>query len=96
MYFYRVVSDSCNYVVERDGKAVLMFQASMDCCEYGSVAVDRATGKSYWFSGEKRMVIFKEFVQDEQIHPTRLGSHCSPRFTANSFGVTPATTTLRA
>lgn len=69
VYFYRVASDSCDYVVEKDGKAALMFQVSMDCCEYGMVAIDRATSKSYWFAGEKRSDIFKEFVGDEQIHP---------------------------
>src|SRR5262249_19308033 len=35
VYFYRVASDSCSYVVEKDGKTVLMSRVSMDCCEYG-------------------------------------------------------------
>jgi hypothetical protein len=69
VYFYHVASDSCDYVVEKDGKPVRMSQVSNDCCEYGIVAVDRATGKSYWFRGEKTADIFKEFVRDEQIHP---------------------------
>ena len=41
----------------------------MDCCEYGMVAVDRSTAKSYWFTGEKKADIFKEFARDEQIYP---------------------------
>jgi hypothetical protein len=41
----------------------------MDCCEYGIVAVDRVTAKSYWFHGEKEADIFKEFARDEQIYP---------------------------
>lgn len=70
VYFYRVASDSCSYVVERDGKYVLMSQVSMDCCEYGIVAVDRATAKSYWFSGNaKARDTFKEFVRDEGLRP---------------------------
>lgn len=70
VYLYRVASDVCSYVVEKDGKQVLMSQASMDCCEYGIVAVDRATAKSYWFAGkEKATSIFKEFVRDEELQP---------------------------
>lgn len=69
VYFYRVASDACDYVVENDGKAVRMSQVSLDCCEYGIVAVDRATSKSYWFTGEKKANIFKEFAKYEQIHP---------------------------
>jgi hypothetical protein len=69
VYFYRVASDVCGYVVEKDGKPVQMIQASNDCCEYGNVAVDRTTAKSYWFAGEKRADIFEEFVQDEQLRP---------------------------
>lgn len=70
VYFYRVASDVCSYIVEKDGKHVLMSQASMDCCEYGIVAVDRATAKSYWFAGkEKGTEVFKEFVRDEQLQP---------------------------
>lgn len=69
VYFYRVASDVCDYVVEKDGKPVRMSQVSNDCCEYGIVAVDRAMAKSYWFTGEKKPDIFKEFARDEQIHP---------------------------
>jgi hypothetical protein len=69
VYFYNVASDSCDYVVERNGKPVLMSQVSMDCCEYGIVAVDRVVRKSYWFTGEKRADIFREFARDEQIYP---------------------------
>jgi hypothetical protein len=69
VYFYRVASDVCYYVVEKDGKPVQRTQVSSDCCEYGLVAVDRITSKSYWFHGEQRADIFKEFAQDEQIHP---------------------------
>jgi hypothetical protein len=70
VYFYRVASDVCNYVEEKDGKPVLMAQVSNDCCEYGIVAVDRVTGKSYWFGGrEKAAQSFREFVRDEQLQP---------------------------
>ena len=69
VYFYRVASDVCEYVVEKDGKHILMSQVSMDCCEYGIVAVDRAMGKSYWFAGKEKAAVFKEFVRDEQLHP---------------------------
>ncbi len=69
VYFYKVASDSCDYVVEKDGKSVLITQISTDCCEYGIVAVDRVANKSYWFAGEKRAEIFKEFARDEQVHP---------------------------
>ena len=53
VYFYRVASDVCEYVVEENGKHILMSQASMDCCDYGIVAVDRASAKSYWFAGKR-------------------------------------------
>jgi hypothetical protein len=69
VYFYRVASDVCGYVVEKDGKPVRMLQVSNDCCEYGMVAVDRVTSRSYWFAGDKRADIFKEFTRDEQILP---------------------------
>jgi hypothetical protein len=69
VYFYHVASDVCAYVVEKDGKPVLMSQVSNDCCEYGIVAVDRATAKSYWFTGGKKADIFKEFARDEQMQP---------------------------
>jgi len=69
VYFYRVASDACDYVVEKDGKPIRMSQVSNDCCEYGIVAVDRSTTKSYWFTGEKKADIFKDFARDEQMHP---------------------------
>lgn len=70
VYFYSVASDVCDYVkTEKDGRQFLMSQASNDCCEYGTVAVDRATGKSYWFEGGQKAELFKEFVQDEQLEP---------------------------
>lgn len=69
VYFYRVASDVCQYVAEEDGKRVLRTQVTNDCCDYGLVAVDRATSKSYWFSGTKNADVFKEFVQDEQLQP---------------------------
>jgi hypothetical protein len=69
VYFFSAASDVCDYVVEKDGKPVRMSQASMDCCEYGIVAVDRVTAKSYWFTGAKKADIFKEFSRDEQIYP---------------------------
>jgi hypothetical protein len=69
VYFYRVASDSCDYIVETDGKPVRMTQITNDCCEYGTVAVDRATAKSYWFAGDEIKDIFKEFVADEQLTP---------------------------
>jgi hypothetical protein len=70
VYFYRVASDVCDWVGEKDGKGVLMSQVSMDCCEYGIVGVDRATAKGYWFAGrENGADVFKEFVRDEQLQP---------------------------
>jgi len=96
MYFYRVASDVCDYVVEKDGKPVRMSQVSNDCCEYGIVAVDRGTAKSYWFAGEKKADIFREFARDEQIHPDSSEPTCSRRFTANSSGVNPARMKLGA
>ncbi len=70
VYFYRVASDFCRYLVEKDGKYSLTFQVSLDCCEYGIVAIDRATAKSYWFAGEEKATeVFKTFVQDEQLQP---------------------------
>ena len=53
VYFYRVASDVCYYVVEKEGKPVRMTRVSSDCCEYGIVAVDRITSKNYWFHGEQ-------------------------------------------
>jgi hypothetical protein len=72
VFFYRVASDVCDYVIEKDGKPVRMSQVSSDCCEYRIVAVDRASAKSYWFSGDKAD-IFKKFSRDEQIHPNSSG-----------------------
>ncbi len=69
VYFFRAASDACDYVVEKNGKPLLMSQVSMDCCEYGIVAVDRVTAKSYWFTGAKKEDIFKEFSRDQQIYP---------------------------
>lgn len=69
IYLYSVVSDSCDYIEKKDGKPAIVSQVSMDCCEYGIVAVDRATSKSYWFAGEKKEDIFREFVRGEQIDP---------------------------
>lgn len=69
VFFYSVASDSCNYVVEEAGKKIMMTQVTSDCCDYGLVAVDRITAKSYWFSGKKREDTFKEFTRDEQILP---------------------------
>ena len=37
--FIKLRVDSCDYVVEKAGKSVRMTQVSMDCCEYGIVAV---------------------------------------------------------
>ncbi|MGC4054130.1 MAG: hypothetical protein QM757_34020 [Paludibaculum sp.] len=67
VYFYRVASDACEYVVVKEGKPVRMVQFTNDCCEYGMVAVDRVTTRSYWFTGERRADIFKQFARDEQI-----------------------------
>lgn len=70
VYFYRVASDYCEYVVEESGKQFLRTQVTMDCCEYGIVAVDRVTGKSFWFGGSrKRSDTFREFAADEQLSP---------------------------
>ena len=69
VYFYRVASGICEYVIEKDGKQVVMSQISMDCCDYGLVAVDRATTKCYWFSNKNAPNVFKQFVQDEQLSP---------------------------
>ena len=69
VYFYNVASDSCEYVTQEGGKPVVHLQTTMDCCEYGIVAVDRGTRKSYWFSGTKKPEIFAEFVHDEQLRP---------------------------
>jgi hypothetical protein len=69
VYFYNVASDSCDYVVEKDGKPIRMIEVSNDCCEYGLVAVDRVTKKSYWFTRENGADTFREFVRGEQIYP---------------------------
>jgi hypothetical protein len=70
VYVYRVAVDVCDYVVEEDGKPAFTSVASVDCCDYGMVAVDRATAKSYWFPGEKTAAdTFKGFVHDEQLLP---------------------------
>ena len=69
VYFYRVSSDICEYVVEENGKSVLRTQVTNDCCEYGMVAIDRVSSKSYWFHGKGVGDTFKEFVRDEQLYP---------------------------
>ena len=70
VYFYRVSSDVCDYVIQKDGTPVLMSQVSNDCCEYGVVAVDRKAGKSYWFAGTRKPEeVFRQFVGDEGLHP---------------------------
>jgi len=69
VYFYRVASDNCEYVALKDGKPVRMTLVTMDCCEYGIVAVDRATSKSYWFTGDKKPEVFKQFAHDAEIRP---------------------------
>jgi hypothetical protein len=70
VFLYRVATDVCDYVVEEGGKPVLHTQATMDCCEYGMVAVDRVTARTYWFAGNrKRADIFKEFAHDEELCP---------------------------
>jgi len=70
LYFYRVAGDVCDYVVEKDGKSVLMSEVTLDCCEYGMVAVDRRTRKSYWFAGDRKPdELFKEFAADEDLRP---------------------------
>lgn len=69
VYFYRVSSGVCDYVVIENGKPVLLTQVTADCCEYGMVAIDRVTSKSYWFRGKSVAGTFKEFVQDEQLQP---------------------------
>lgn len=69
VYFYRVASDACEYVVVQEGKPVRMVQITSDCCEYGMVAVDRATTRSYWFTGKRKADIFTQFARDEQILP---------------------------
>jgi hypothetical protein len=71
VYFYRVASDVCNYITIENGKPVVHTQTSMDCCNYGIVAVGRATSKSYWFSqpGKKAADVFKQFIRDENLRP---------------------------
>lgn len=69
IYFYRAASDSCDFVVEKDGKTVIHSQVSMDCCEYGVVAVDRVTQKAYWFIGDKKIAAFQDLARDEKLLP---------------------------
>lgn len=69
VYFYRAASDGCDYVVEKAGKANLLKQVTSDCCDYGVVAVDRRSKKSYWFAGKNRQNVFAQFVRDEDIRP---------------------------
>ena len=71
VYFFRVASDACDYVTKDSGRTVVHTLVSMDCCEYGIVAVDRTTSKTYWFSerGKKAADVFHEFVRDENLRP---------------------------
>ena len=69
VYVYHVASDTCDYVAYENGKRVVYSQVTLDCCEYGIVAVDRGTQKSYWFTGTSKAVVFREFVRDEQLRP---------------------------
>lgn len=69
VYVYNVASDSCDYVTDEGGKPDVTTQVTMDCCDYGIVAVDRGTRKSYWFAGAESDKVFQEFVRDEQLRP---------------------------
>ena len=69
VYFYRVASDNCEYDTLQDGKPVKLTLVTMDCCEYGIVAVDRSTAKSYWFTPEEGADKFEEFARDEKMRP---------------------------
>jgi len=70
VYFYRVATEVCEYVEERDGKPKFTAIAHADCCNYGIVAVDRATAKTYWFGGKRKTSeTFAELVRDEQLIP---------------------------
>jgi hypothetical protein len=69
VYFYHVSSGACDYVVVENGKPALRTQVTTDCCEYGMVAIDRVTSKSFWFRGMSVADTFKDFVRDERLHP---------------------------
>jgi len=69
VYFYRVASDDCDYIALEDGKPVRRKLVTMDCCEYGIVAVDRSTAKSYWFTQEEGADVFEKFARDEHMRP---------------------------
>ena len=67
VYFYRVASDNCNYDALENGKPVRLTLVTMDCCEYGIVAVDRSSAKSYWFKPKDGAEVFAELARDEQM-----------------------------
>ena len=71
VYFFHLASDVCSYVIMEKDKPVVRTQVSSDCCEYGIVAVNRSTSKSFWFSepGKNAADIFEEFVQDTKLRP---------------------------
>ena len=69
VFIYRAASDTCSYVTFQDGKTVRMIQTTLDCCEYGLIAVDRATAKSYWFTQDAAPSVFENFITDEQLRP---------------------------
>jgi hypothetical protein len=70
VYFYRVASHYCTYVVDEGGGPVLYSEFSIHGRDYGTVAVGRDTGKSYWFLGNRKPgELFNQFVQDEQLRP---------------------------
>ncbi|MGA1982869.1 MAG: hypothetical protein ABSG84_10360 [Acidobacteriaceae bacterium] len=69
VYLYHVASDVCDYVGSDNGKPVVFSQVTSDCCEYGIVAVDRDTGKGYWFTGAVKKDVFREFARDEKLLP---------------------------
>jgi hypothetical protein len=66
VYMYEVVTDVCEYVVEENGQPALRSEAHTHEPHYGIVAVDRRTGRVYWFgSNSKPALVFKQFAQDE-------------------------------
>jgi len=70
VYFYRVASHYCTYVVDEGGEPVLYVEASFDCCDYGTVAVGRGTRKSYWFAGSSKPgELFNDFARDQRLRP---------------------------
>jgi hypothetical protein len=81
VYFYRVASDACDYVVEKDGKTVLMSQVSM--VKLARATGSQETGKPMRCSSSSRGM--KDYTR---IQPN---PSCSPRCTASLSGATPAT-----